>query len=674
MESTTASEAEILQKAAHTLRALSVDAIEKAQSGHPGLPLGAAEFGTYLFAKVLRFNPGNPAWLGRDRFVLSAGHGSMLLYSLLHLTGYDLSLDDIRNFRVLHSATPGHPEFGEAPGVETTTGPLGQGVACGVGMAIAQKLAANRFGEELFDAKVWVLAGDGCIMEGVASEASSIAGTLGLDNLVVVYDCNQVCLDGPITEAMIEDVGKRYEAYGFQVLSVDGYDWDAIADVCQTAREAGSRPVFIILHTEIGKYAPTKGGTYKAHGGALGAEEATAVKDAIGWGGKELFHAPEDVTAYFASLRPAREDQEADWNRRRDARLAEDPDKTLLWNQVLGKEMPADFENEMWNLEIPPDQATRKASEYAINRVGQMLPWVITGSADLSSCDFTWLLHSGIVAKDDWGHQQIKFGAREFGMGACAYGIALHGLFTPAVGTFLTFSDYMKNAIRLTALMKQRVVFVYSHDSVFLAEDGPTHQPIEHLMSLRMMPGLIVIRPGDENEVKAAWAAAMKVTYGPVALCFTRQDVASTVSDLTVRGARAGVPRGGYVLFERAGDGSGSVLIIATGSEIHPAVGAARVLADQGIAVRVVSLPSWELFEQQGDTYRKSVLGEGYDLRVSVEAGVSLGWQKFVGENGLSISMETYGASAPSGVLADHFGFTAAKITQNILERLEQSR
>ena len=662
-------EIEILRKVANTVRALAVDAIERAQSGHPGLPLGAADFGSYFFSRVLRHNPNNPDWLGRDRFVLSAGHGSMWLYSFLHLCGYELSLDDIKSFRQLHSKTPGHPEYSEAPGVETTTGPLGQGVACAVGMAIAQKLVAARFGEDLFDAKVWVLAGDGCMMEGVCAEASSLAGTLGLDNLVLLYDANQVCLDGPIEEVCHDDCAKRFEAYGFRVLSIDGYDYDQMEQSCRVAREEKERPVLIIVNTIIGKHAPSKQGTWKAHGGALGAEDATAVREAIGWGDKPLFYVPDEVRVYFAERMPGWESAEQDWNEKLQKMKSSSAERAALWDTFSQKLIPHDFEEALWNLNIPPNLPTRKCNEYAINKVCELLPWVISGSADLSSCDFTGLLHSDIVAKGTWDQQQVKFGVREFAMGACAYGMQLHGLVQPAVGTFLTFSDYMRNAIRLAAIMRLRLILVFSHDSVLLAEDGPTHQPVEHLMSLRLMPNFTLIRPGDENEVKAAWAAALSVEGGPVGLCFTRQDVESTVSDLTAKRARQGVAKGAYVLYGRPYEPC-DVLVIATGSEIHAAAGAAKRLENQGKSVRVVSMPSWELFEQQSSEYRDQVIGGETGLRVSVEAGATLGWERYLGSDGLSIGVDTFGASAPATVLAEHFGLTAAQVARRIEERL----
>ncbi len=668
MEST---EKETLQKVAHTVRALSVDAIQKANSGHPGLPLGAAEFGSYLYAKVLRHNPANPDWLGRDRFVLSAGHGSMFLYSLLHLTGYGLTMDDIRSFRTLHSKTPGHPEHGEAPGVETTTGPLGQGVACGVGMAIAQKLVAARFGQDLFDSKVWILAGDGCMMEGISSETSCLAGTLGLSNLVLIYDANRVCLDGPLDEVSLENTAMHYEAYGFRVISFDGYDWDEMEAACRNAREESNRPVLLILRTLIGKYATSVEGTWKAHGGALAQEDVDRVKEQIGWT-HEPFTVPAKVKDYFSALRPAWSEQETRWNESLEEMLQSDRERAALWPQFRDQELPENFAEKLWKVDIPQNLPTRKCNEYAINRVASLLPWFFSGSADVSSCDFTWILDSGIAAKDNFDQRQIKFGVREFGMAACAYGMSLHGLVQPAVGTFLTFSDYMRNAMRLAALMKQRVIFVFSHDSVFLAEDGPTHQPVEHLMSLRLMPNLTIIRPGDENEVKAAWSAAFKVKDGPVAICFTRQDVESTVSDLTLAGALEGVRRGAYTLYGEE-NGASDILIIATGSEIHPAVGAARILESEGTSVRVVSMPSWELFDAQTASYRDRVLSRGTELKVSVEARAALGWQKYIGDAGLSISVERFGASAPADVLAEYFGFTAEKIALRIRERLGSS-
>ena len=657
-------EKELLQLIAHSVRALSADAIETQQSGHPGLPLGAAEIGAYLFAKELRYNPANPHWPGRDRFVLSAGHGSMLLYALLHLSGYNLGMEDLQQFRQLHSRTPGHPEYGATPGVETTTGPLGQGIAAATGMAIAQKLLTARFGADLFDAKIWVLAGDGCMMEGISSEAGSLAGTLGLDNLVLIYDANEVCLDGPTREVMAENTALRYEAYGFRVMTIDGHDFEQIAAAFKMARAESERPFLIIAKTVIGKHAPTMQGQSVCHGKFLGDDEMRLFKAEIGWPEKPLFHVPDAVREYFEKQQPCFQALEQDWNARLE-RKREEAHWAAQWDLFQARKLPDDFQEQIWNLTMIPDQATRKYSEVVVAKLGEMLPFLVTGSADVASCDFTWLPHSGIVSKDDWNHQQIKFGVREFCMAACAYGMQLYGMLQPVVGTFLVFSDYMRNAIRMAALMRQRVIFVYSHDSILLAQDGPTHQPVEHLMALRLIPDLTLIRPGDENETKAAWIAAFHARSGPVALCFTRQPVASTVSDLTAERAREGVRRGAYVLYGSERD-TVDVEFFATGSEIHPTVGAAKRLEAEGLSIRVISVPSWELFDAQEQAYKTKILNGKALLKVSVEAGIGLGWQKFVGTRGLIISQETFGASAPEPVMAEHFGFTAEKIYARI--------
>jgi transketolase len=661
----TQNEKNILQKVAHTVRALSADAIEKQQSGHPGLPLGAAEIGAFLYAKVLRHNPRNPNWIGRDRFILSAGHGSMFLYSLLHLSGYDLSLEDIKNFRLLGSLTPGHPEFGETPGVETTTGPLGQGVAAATGMAIAQKLLANRFGKELFDGKIWVLAGDGCIMEGISAEAGSLAGTLGLDNLVIIYDSNDICLDGPTSECLTEDITKRYAAYGFQVDTIDGYDFDQMELTFSNAHQESSKPTLIIAKTIIGKYAPNRQGKNVSHGKFLGPEEMKLFKEAIGWPQEPSFYIPEEVRQYFKDRQSIFSGYEAEWNEKYNNMISQSPEKEKLWEIYAGRKLPENFEDEIWNLPIEPNQPTRKYNEILIAKVAEMLPFLITGSADVSSVDFTWLPGNKIISKDIWNNQQIKFGVREFCMAACAYGMQLYGMIQPVVGTFLIFSDYMRNAMRLAALMKQRVIFVFSHDSILIGQDGPTHQPVEQLMSLRLMPNLTLIRPGDENEAKAAWAAALMIENGPVAICFTRQPVRSTVSNLTAEKAREGVSKGAYVLYGPATVRT-DIEIYTSGSEIHPSIGAARKLEKDSYTVRVISVPSWELFQSQPQQHQKMILNGDAGLKVSVEVGTGQGWQYFVGKDGLIISQDDFGASAPEADMADHFGFTTEKIYQKI--------
>ena len=662
-------EKEILQKIAHTVRALSADAIEKQKSGHPGLPLGAAEIGTYLFSKVIRHNPKHPKWIGRDRFVLSAGHGSMLLYALLHLCDYDLSIDELKRFRVLHSKTPGHPEVGETPGVETTTGPLGQGIANATGMAIAQKLLAARFGEDLFNAKIWVLAGDGCMMEGISSESGSLAGTLGLDNLVLIYDANDICLDGPTVDCMTEDVARRYDAYGFRIHFLDGYDFDQMEAVFSAARYESEKPVLIIARTIIGKHCPNREGKSISHGTYLGPEEMPLFKQEISWPEDKPFYVPDEVRQYFLNLLPRWANDEQQWQCLYKELISDQPGMAAKWNTFLNKELPADYEDLFWNLKIDPDQPTRRYNETLIQVITNIMPYVVTGSADVSSCDFTWVLDDEIIRKVDWNHQQVKFGVREFSMAAMATGMNLHGMIQPIVGTFLVFSDYMRNAIRMAALMKQRIIYVFSHDSIQIGQDGPTHQPVEQLMSLRLIPNLTIFRPGDENEAKAAWAAALAVTDGPVALCFTRNPVKSTVSDLSRTRSRAGVKKGAYLLFGEESQVS-DITIYCSGSEIHQSVGAAKKLTADGLTVRVVSVPCWELFETQDENYKKIILSEQSKLRVSVEAGIGLGWQRFVGNDGLIISQETYGASAPAEDVLDYFGFTAEKIYQKIKKRL----
>jgi transketolase len=653
----------ILQKVAHTVRALSADAIERQKSGHPGLPLGAAEIGTYIYTHVLKHNPKNPNWMGRDRFILSAGHGSMLQYALLHLCGYNISIDDIKNFRLLHSKTPGHPEYDIASGVEVTTGPLGQGMAAGTGMAISQKLLAARFGENLFGSKIYILAGDGCMMEGISSEAGSLAGTLGLNNLVIIYDSNDVCLDGPTEECFKENVAQRYKAFGFNVLEIDGYNFEEMETAFNVAEKEKQNPTLIIAKTIIGKYSPTRAGTNKSHGNFLG-PEMEGFKKAIGWP-KTPFYIPKEVTDYMKRQQSKFEQYENDWNTLYEKMISNDNSKTKLWNIYTNKLLPTDFEEQIWRLDIKPDQPTRKYNEAIIAKVAEMLPNVITGSADVASVDFTWLPGNKIIQANDWDHQQIKFGVREFGMATAAYGMSLFGMIRPVIGTFLVFSDYIRNAIRMSAMMKQEVIYIFTHDSILIGQDGPTHQPIEHLMSLRLIPNLTVIRPGDENEAKAAWAKALEVKNGPVAICFTRQPVQSSTKNITKKLARNGLKKGAYLLF---GDIQKyvDIEIFASGSEINTSVKAAKMLADDGLLVRLFSVPSWELFFSQDDKYKNSILNGNAKLKVSVEAGVGLGWQKFVGQDGLIISQETFGESAPESVIAEHFGFTSKKIYSRI--------
>ncbi|MCL5270635.1 MAG: transketolase [bacterium] len=659
-------EKQILQKVADTVRVISAEAIEKAGCGHPGLPLGCAEIGAFLYARGLRHNPKNPNWMGRDRFVLSAGHGSMLLYSLLHLSGYDLSLDDLKNFRQLHSRTPGHPEFGEAPGVETTPGPLGQGLACATGMAIAQKILARRFGGDLFDAKIFALAGDGCIMEGISSEAASLAGHLGLGNLVIIYDANGICLDGPISECLSEDTAKRYEAYGFRVLAIDGHDFDQIDKAIDAARAERDKPVLIIARTIIGKGAPTKQGTNAVHGAKLGAEEVAALKKNLAWP-TEAFQVPAEVYEYFADRQPAFARFEADWNARVAAVKAADPEKARLWETFSAMEPPADYAEQIWNLPLDPDKPGRSNSQKIIAKNAELMPFFFSGSADLSCSDSTSIKGGGAIGRDAWDQRNFKFGVREFSMAAACYGMALHGMVQPLCGTFLTFSDYMRNAIRIAALMKVRVFFQFTHDTVWMGEDGPTHQPIEQVASLRAMPGLTVFRPCDENEIKAAWIEALKVR-GPVAFILSRQNVKSQ-GEATRARAREGVARGAYVLYGEPGAAC-DILLATAGSEVPVAMDVARLLEAQGKTVRVVSMPCWSRFDEQDKAYKAAVLGGEVGLRVSIEALATMGWHKYIGMDGLAIGIDRFGASAPQKALVDLFGFKPETIVERILAGL----
>jgi transketolase len=656
----------ILQKTADTIRVLAAEGVEKATCGHPGLPLGCAEIGAYLYTHQLRHHPRNPNWYGRDRFVLSAGHGSMFLYSLLHLTGYDLPIEQLKNFRQLHSMTPGHPEYGEAPGVETTTGPLGQGIAAATGMAIALKILGCRFGESLFDAKVFALAGDGCIMEGISSEASSLAGHLKLNNLVLIYDSNDICLDGPISECLSEDTGKRYESYGFKVIRIDGHDFDQIENAFETARNENERPVIIIAKTIIGKGAPTKQGTSACHGARLGQEEVDALKKILGWP-TEAFHVPPEVTQYMQQLQDQFADHEKSWNDDLEMTLGKDPDLRNLWMQFRSQAPGQDFEDQIWDLEIQANKATRAQSQAIIAKVAELLPYFYTGSADLSCSDSSNIKWSGSITAEDWTQRNIKFGVREFAMAASCYGIALTQLIRPLCATFMTFSDYMRNAIRLSALMKQKVLFQFTHDSVFLGEDGPTHQPVEHYAALRAIPNLAFIRPCDGNELKAAWIEAIKFD-GPVAFSLSRQGLPDQ-GELTRQKARKGVARGGYILYGNP-DPTCKVLICATGSEVSIAMGVAEKLEAAGQSVRVVSIPCWEFFDEQDNTYQDSVLGGNFSLRVAIEAGIEMGWHKYTGRDGLVISMHSYGASAPEPDIREEFGFTVEKIMDQISNRL----
>ncbi len=659
----------ILASIAKTIRGLSIDAIEAANSGHPGLPLGCAEIAAYLFGKGMKYNPKNPSWLNRDRFVLSAGHGSMLFYASLYLAGYDYTLEDLKQFRQLNSKTPGHPEYGE-PGVETTTGPLGQGLATAVGLALGNKIVQAHFGGDettLLDGRIYVLTGDGCMMEGIASEASSFAGHMGLDNLIMIYDANQICLDGPISECFTEDVGKRYEAYGWQVLKISGHDFDEIDAAITTAKSTKGGPPCIIATTTIGLGSPKYQGSNEAHGKALGAEEIKAVKDYHHIPQDPLFHVPSEVTAYFLVHQQRGQAAEQSWKERLVLWMTKNPEKAVEWQIWDTKKEPSNLAELIEKIEMKSGIPTRKSSNIVLQVLSRQLPYLIGGSADLSSSDNTFLEGRGLVGPAQYNAQNIKYGVREFAMGAITSGLALHGMFLPFCGTFLTFSDYMRNAIRLAALMRLHVIYQFTHDSIFLGEDGPTHQPVEHLAALRAMPNLVVIRPGDNRETKGAWFAALKQRT-PVALILSRlavSDVAGTIPD--------SVGYGAYVVKQESRPAI-DACILATGSELELAVSAATVLEESGYSVRVVSFPSWELFDHQPQAYQDSVLGGNVRQYWVIEAQTSFGWHKYIGRDGHTITVEGFGKSAPKAALAEEYGFTVEKIVSKIKTSLSSQK
>jgi len=655
---------QILTKTALAIRILSMDAVQKADSGHPGLPMGCAEIGAYLWGHVMRYSPKDPQWFNRDRFILSAGHGSMLLYSCLHLSGYDLSLEDIKHFRQLHSKTPGHPEKNETPGVETTTGPLGQGLGNAIGQALGFKLLATRFNTEqhkIINNKVFALISDGCIMEGATSEVSSLAGHLKLDNIIAIYDSNHVTLDGPSSESISEDTKMRYRSYGWEVFEVDGNDLEALHTVFSQALENQDRPRLIITKTIIGKGSPNKAGTFKVHGSPLGPEEIKATKIALG-APEESFFVPQAVYDFFKKKLIKDTAMQQEWQRTFDAWGKANPDKLKEFEAMAKRYLPDDLEKKLEAIQISSPMASRKSSQEVANALADLLPQLIGGSADLSNSDMTLLKKYPIVAPGIFKGRNIKFGVREFGMATIATGLSQTNMLTPFIGTFLTFSDYMRNAIRLASIMREHVIYHFTHDSIFLGEDGPTHQPIEHLASLRAMPHLHVIRPGDANEVKMAWIAALRYE-GPTALILSRQNLPELQS--TKVPYADGLGRGAYILKKE--NRKPDFTLVATGSELHLALDVSKELEKLGKAVRVISMPCWELFEKQSIEYKESLFGGDIGKRVSIEAGVEQGWHKYIGREGIAICMDGFGASAPASDLAKEFGFTVESILERIL-------
>ncbi len=654
--------ADLQTLAINTIRTLSIDAVQKANSGHPGLPMGAAPMAYTLWMRHLRFNPRNPDWANRDRFILSAGHGSMLLYSLLYLTGFDLSLDQIKNFRQWDSITPGHPEYGVTPGVEVTTGPLGQGASNAVGIALAETFLAkyfNRPGHEIVDHYTYVLCGDGDLMEGVSSEAASLAGHWGLGKLIFLYDSNNVTLDGSADMTFTEDVAARFRAYGWQTLEVpDGNDVEAIDQAITEAKETRDRPSLLVIKTVIGYGSPNKGGTSEAHGSPLGADEIKLVKDFYGWP-QEDFYVPGEALEHFRESVDKGMKEEAAWNGKFAAWRAAYPDLAAEWDRAWAGKLPDGWDADLPQYGAEKQIATRNASGEVLNAIAKHIPTMIGGDADLAGSTKTLIKGAANTGQRDPAERNLRFGVREHGMGAIVNGLARHGgIIKPYSATFLTFSDYMRPTIRLGALMKIPTLYVFTHDSIGLGEDGPTHQPVEQVMSLRLIPGLHVFRPADANETAAAWRAAMLLET-PAVLIFTRQNL-PVLDGSTLSGGLAalheGVGRGGYVLADS--DGAPQVILLATGSEVHIAYAAYQTLTAQGVKARVVSLPCWELFEAQDQAYRDSVLPPSVTARVSIEAGVTLGWERWIGSAGVAIGVNKFGASAPYKKIYEEYGLT----------------
>ncbi len=658
---------------ANAIRALSMDAVQKAKSGHPGAPMGMADIAEVLWNDYLRHNPANPAWPGRDRFVLSNGHGSMLIYSLLHLSGYDLPMSEIRNFRQLHSKTPGHPEHGYTPGVETTTGPLGQGLANAVGMALAEKVLAaqfNRAGHTVVDHNTYVFVGDGCLMEGVSHEACSLAGTLGLGKLVAFYDDNGISIDGEVEGWFTDDTPGRFRAYGWQVISdVDGHDASAVRAAIDTARAQNEKPTLICCKTIIGKGAPNKQGTESVHGSALGEDEVAATRTALGWE-YGPFEIPDEIYAGW-DARARGKGLEQEWTQAMAAYAAAHPELAAELQRRLAGDLPADFSAQAADYIARCQQegasiASRKASENCLNAYGPMLPELLGGSADLAGSNLTvWSGSKGVTADDASGNY-IYYGVREFAMAAIMNGIALHGGFINYGATFLIFMEYARNAVRMAALMKQQSIFVFTHDSIGLGEDGPTHQPVEQLVALRATPNMQTWRPCDAVESAVAWKAAIERRDGPSSLIFSRQGLphqARSAQQL------ADVARGAYVLSDC--ESAPDAILIATGSEVQLAMAAAGELAGKGKQVRVVSMPCAEVFELQDAQYRESVLPSDVLARVAVEALHADYWYKYVGLDGRVIGMTSFGESAPAGDLFRHFGFTTENVVATVEELLQ---
>lgn len=662
---------QIDELAINTIRTLSIDSIEKANSGHPGMPMGAAPMAYSLWTKFMNHNPSNPEWANRDRFVLSAGHGSMLLYSLLHLSGYGLSLDELKNFRQWGSKTPGHPEYGHTPGVEATTGPLGQGVAMAVGMAMAERHLAATYNKDDFsivDHYTYSICGDGDLMEGVSAESASLAGHLKLGRLIVLYDSNDISLDGDLHISFSESVEDRYKAYGWQVIRVeDGNDLDEINHALEEAKK-DERPTLIEVKTTIGYGSPNKSGKSASHGAPLGKEEVGLTKSAYKWVFEEDFHVPNEVSEFFAAQKAEGEKKEQAWNEQFSKYKEKYPELATQFEVAIRGDLPEGWDANAPIYEAGSSEATRSSSGTALNAFAKSIPQLFGGSADLASSNKTMMKDLGDFSRDHYEGRNIWFGVREFAMGSAINGIALHGGLKVFGATFFVFSDYLRPAIRLAALMKLPVIYVFTHDSIAVGEDGPTHEPVEQLAALRAMPGLSVIRPGDSNEAVAAWKLALESKDTPTALVLTRQNLKTLDSSQEL--AYEGVKKGAYIASKSSGETN--VLLLASGSEVPLAVEAQEILEKDGIFADVISMPSWDRFEKQSQAYKDEVISPNVKARLGIEMGSSLGWAKYVGDHGDVLAIDQFGASAPYEKMMEEYGFTAANVVAKVKALLQK--
>lgn len=661
-------------KSIATIRTLSIDAIEKANSGHPGMPMGAAPMAYALWTNHLNVSPQNPNWFNRDRFVLSAGHGSMLLYSMLHLSGYNLSIQDLKQFRQWGSKTPGHPEFGHTEGVDATTGPLGQGIAMAVGMALAERHLAETYNKDNFnvvDHYTYSICGDGDLMEGISSEAASLAGHLGLGRLIVLYDSNDISLDGDLDRSFSENVKNRFEAMNWEVLYVkDGNNIEEVTAAIEKAKQSTDKPTLIEVKTTIGFGSPNRAGTSGVHGAPLGSDEAKLTKEAYSWTFEEDFHVPSEVYDHFKeAVKDAGQKKEAAWNELFEQYEKEYPELAAQLKLAIEGKLPENWDQEVPVYESGSSLASRASSGEVLNGIAKQVPFFIGGSADLAGSNKTTIKNTADFGKNNYAGKNIWFGVREFAMGAALNGMALHGGLRVFGGTFFVFSDYLRPAIRLAALMGLPVTYVFTHDSIAVGEDGPTHEPVEQLASLRAMPNLSVIRPADGNETAAAWKLAVSSTDKPTALVLTRQNLPTI--DQAPEKAYEGVEKGGYVVVEAA-DAQPEALLLASGSEVGLAIEAQKALEKEGIRTSVVSLPAWDRFDQQSDEYKESVLPKAVRARIAIEMGASLGWERYTGLDGDVIAIDKFGASAPGETIIEKYGFTVSNVVSRVKAKLNK--